>query len=137
MRFWTIYCSDEAPNRAAVGAVPVIVRARAILSPAVMQNFSRTMRGRACSKRLCAHATGEHFALTDPVSVRFSGLGPVEALASAVLGLFARPALGHLVWAGVAGPGQEHLPRLPMPGIGRIRLRLLADRLRSYSQRQF
>jgi hypothetical protein len=79
----------------------------------------------------------EHFALTDPVSVRFFRLGPVAALARAELGLFARPALGHLVSAGATGPGLEHLPRLPMPGIDRIRLGLLAGRLRSYSQRQF
>jgi hypothetical protein len=93
--------------------------------------------GRACSKRLSAHTMGKHFELMHPVSVRFSGLGPVEALVRAVLGLFARPGLGHLVSAGATGPGLEHLPRLPMPGIDRIRLRLLADRLRSYSQRQF
>ena len=79
----------------------------------------------------------EHFPLGDPLSVRFSGLGPVEALVRAELGLFARPVLGHFVSAGATGPGLEHLPRLPMPGIDRIRLRLLADRLRSYSQRQF
>src|ERR1700688_1987333 len=90
--------------------------ARAILSPVVMQNYSRIARGRACSKRLSAHTLAGHFALTDPVSVRFSGLGPVEALVRAVFRLFARPALGHLVSAGATGPGLEHLPRPAMPG---------------------
>ena len=58
--------------------------------------------------------TTEHFALMGPVSVRF---GSVDALARAALGLFARPVLGPLEWAGKAEPGVEHLPRPPMPGI--------------------
>ena len=93
--------------------------------------------GGLCSKRLSAHTMAEHFPLRDPVSVRFSGLGTVEALVRAVLGLFARPVLGHFVSAGATGLGLEHLPRLPMPGIDRIRVRVSADLLRSYSQRRF
>ena len=58
--------------------------------------------------------TTEHFALMGPVSAR---LGSVDALARAALGLFARPVLGHLEWAGKDEPGLEHLLRPPMPGI--------------------
>ena len=69
-----------------------------------------------CANRSLARAT-EHFPVTGPVRGQFARLGPVEALARAVLGLFARPVLGDLVRAGEAGPVPAHLPWPPKLGI--------------------
>ena len=87
-------------------------------SDAILQPSRRDVHamGVSCANRRFGRAT-EHFLVTGPVRGRFARPGPVEAVAKAVLGLFARPVLGDLVRAGAAGPVPAHLPWPPKLGI--------------------